>query len=301
MRDETEEDIKEWRRIRSADVGSIEGELGPLKIWVRESLRHRYRVYIQTFSEILDEHRVLRGVKGSVDLGSECEFPGCGRVFVYGDYRVSFEPLVWSQPPKRTAHSRNTVDLTGEDGDVKPRTEGVDDELVVAIPDYHRMNNARNGAEYGNGGFYCIKCFEKLVDNRDGEKVAPGAGQKGKRKRAAPEKWVRPSPLCRIYASVFAETRVHPEGRFALDCEAHNIIRRWKDAVMHEKMKELLEKFGGFFQDGNDPEELVKEEDCQAGFKIQVDGGRGLAECFAAMNIGDVKTREVKAPKRRKR
>lgn len=289
--------LREAIQAQNNAPGSVELALVTKKAWVRESLRSRYNVYIQSYSEhVVEEHRMLRGSTGlKSEVGTECEYPGCGRHFSAGEYRVAFEPREWSAPPVvKKATALKLADLSIADPDsgsdseseesIKPEAPVPVVEPVIPLPDYHKLLTSRFPAEGGRGEFYCVKCFEKLLELDDSG--APATGRVGKRKRAA-EKWTRPSPLCRIYSSVFAEMRVSPEGRYVLDYNAHETVRRWKDAVFDEKMEMLMANFGGrVLKTG----ELVKkgDEENAGPFKFQVDGGRGLAECLTLLK-GDTK------------
>lgn len=294
-REEIIQELNEAIQMQNNAEGSVQAKLITKKMWVRESLRSRYNIYIQTYSEHpVEGYRALRGAtvaKG--EPGSECEYPGCGKQFSSGEYRVAFEPPGWSISTVRKASTQTTVDLTGTDseddgeGDTKPKILEPTADPVTLLPDYHKLLTPRAIAEYGRGEFYCVKCFEKLLESGDNEVPAPS--RTAKRKRVT-EKWARPSPLCRIYSSVFAEIRKSLEGRYELDDDAHDIVRRWKDAVFDQKTRLLMAKFGGLILKIRGQEEIleVKKED-EGLACVQVDGGRGLAECLAALKVKDTK------------
>lgn len=284
--------------------GSVELEIIVKKAWVRESLRGRYRLYIQLYPE--HQHQPARTANGTAVVkngpGKECEFPGCGRAFVYGDYRVAFEPPEWSIPAK--APTRGTVEpdtnscssFSGPEEAIPVVPDEIEDP-VVPVPDYHKLLTRGSIADYDRGEFYCPQCFEKLLDRNDVE--IPAAGRPGKRKRAS-EKWLHPSPLCRIYSSVHAETRPSAGGRYELDYAAHELVKRWKDTLFDEGTRALRAKFGREIFKSEDTDEgvAVKEDGVkeEEQTKVQVDGGRGLAECLAIL-----KGEQPKIPKGRKR
>lgn len=283
-------------------------EVAAKKAWVRESLRSRYNVYIQMYTDYVED-RPLRAARGAVVAksgpGKDCEFPGCGREFIYGDYRVAFEPRGWSIPTKL---KMPIVDLDASDFDsdsegVKPVTPVIEDP-IVPLPDYNKLLTRSSITDHDRGEFYCPKCFEKLLDL--GDLDISTTGRSGKRKRIS-ERWIHPSPLCRIYSSVHAETRLSAEGRYQLDYAAHEVVRRWKDVLFEEGIREMEAKFGLVdCESGDTDEETVKGEEKEKGkregdegeeggggreqVKIQVDGGRGLAECLAVLKGEQPKT-----------
>lgn len=290
-------------QVRNSATGSVELEVVMKKVWVRESLRSRYNVYIQMYSGYVED-RQLRAVRGAVVAksapGKGCEFPGCGREFIYGDYRVSFEPPGWSIPVKPKPP---IMDLDAGDSDSSDVGTLVPDEIedpIIPLPDYNKLLTRGSIDNHDCGEFYCPKCFEMLLDFNDIE--APAMGRPAKRKRAA-ERWIHPSPLCRIYSSVHAETRSSADGRYELDYAAHEVVRRWKDALFDEGMREIKAKFGGvvFKSKDTDKETIVRGDDDEYGVgdeqvKVRVDGGRGLAECLAVL-----KGEQPKIPKGRKK
>lgn len=279
-------------QVHNGTRGSVELEVVIKKAWVRESLRSRYNVYIQMYTDYVED-RPLRAARGTVVAkngpGKDCEFPGCGREFIYGDYRVAFEPRGWSIPAKLKTPIVNLDTNDSGSGlgseDVKPVVPVIEDP-IVPLPDYNKLLTRSSIADYERGEFYCPKCFEKLLDLNDLE--VSTTGKPGKRKRTA-ERWVHPSPLCRIYSSVHAETRSSAEDRYQLDYAAHEVVRRWKDTLFEEGMREMKTTFGGvdFKSEGTDEEmvkeEVEREEEGGEQVKVQVNGGRGLAECLAVL------------------
>lgn len=289
--------------MQNSAKDSVDLEVITKKLWVRESLRSRYKVYIQKYSDYMED-RQLRAARGAIVAknapGKECEFPGCGREFICGDYRVAFEPPGWSVPakPKPLIVDSDASDSGSED--VEPVAPDEIKNPIIPLPDYSQLLTRGPTTNHDRGEFYCPKCFENLLDSNDAE--VPAMGRPGKRKRAA-EKWVHPSPLCRIYSSVHAESRWSAESRYELDYAAHEVVRRWKDTLFDEGMRGIRAKFGGIFFESEDSdagapvkEEHDEDEGNREPAKVQVDGGRGLAECLASL-----KGKQPKAPKGRKR
>lgn len=299
-------------QVRNSATGSMELEVVTKKVWVRESLRSRYNVYIQMYSDYVED-RQLRAARGVVVAknapGKECEFPGCGREFIYGDYRVAFEPPGWSIPvkPKSPIMDLDTSDSDSEDA--RPLIPDEIEDPIILLPDYNKLLTRGSIDNHDRGEFYCPRCFEMLLDFNDTETLP--MGRPAKRKRAA-GRWIHPSPLCRIYSSVHAETRSSAEGRYELDYAAYEVVRRWKDALFDEGMREIKAKFGGVVfksedtdegavveggeeadEDGEDDDDGVGDEEQ---VKVQVGGGRGLAECLAVL-----KGEQPKLPKGRKK
>lgn len=284
---------------------SVEMEVATKKAWVRESLRNRYNVYIQMYTDYVED-RPLRAARGAVVAksgpGKDCEFPGCGQEFIYGDYRVAFEPRGWSIPTKLKMPivDLDASDFNSDSEGVKPVAPIIED-LIVPLPDYNKLLTRSFITDHDRGEFYCPKCFEKLLDL--GDLDISTAGRSGKRKRIV-ERWIHPSPLCRVYSSVHAETRLSAEGRYQLDYAAHEVVRRWKDVLFEEGMGEMKAKFGwvgfksedtdeGTVKEGEEEEkegEKGEEEREREQVEIQVDGGRGLAECLAVLKGEQPKT-----------
>ncbi|KAI5851131.1 hypothetical protein DFP73DRAFT_590406 [Morchella snyderi] len=279
-REDISEELKEVIAIRNAS--ETEAELLQKIMWVKECLRGRYQIWIQR-SEAYNIESALRSTRGNKDheVKMLCGYPGCGRTWDDGEMRVSFEPHGWAmvEKVKGAGNRRKKVtfglghEIMGEEennmvtdeNEENPNDLADDNKEIKRLPDYHALlTNTRNTHLHGRGEFFCLHCFEKLL-------VPPASSTSPAKKRKRENRqYLRPSPLCRIYGSVFPETRLSPDGKFRLDADMVDLVERWKDALFAKGIKNLRVRFGEHLgSEEEDPEEV---EDWEVG------DGRGLAE-----------------------
>ncbi|KAH0614082.1 uncharacterized protein H6S33_005968 [Morchella sextelata] len=293
-REDISEELKEVIAVRNAS--ETEAELLQKIMWVKECLRGRYQIWIQR-SEAYNIEGALRSTRGNKDheVKMLCGYPGCGRTWDDGEIRVSFEPHGWTTSEKVKGAGKKkkkvTFDLDNEMMDeeedsmvIDENEENLNDAAhdskgIKRLPDYHALlKNPRNTRLHGRGEFFCLHCFEKLL-------VPPAASTSPTKKRKRENrKYLRPNPLCRIYGSVFPETRLSADGKFQLDVDMADLVERWKDALFAKGIKNLKVRFGEYLGSAEeDPEEA--EEDPEEAEDREVGDGRGLAELLGTKNV----------------
>ena len=162
---------------------------------------------------------------------------------------MSFEPLVWTQPlgafSKHT--TKNTVVVLDKEFQIPQNQLGDYREVAgvveLGVPEYKVLKTAEMRREYGEGCFACLHCFENLIEE-EGEDLPPEdakgmkAWLKGKIREGR-----RPSAWCRVYSSVWPETRVDGKGRYRLSEGELEIVVKWKKALFTKGMSKLSEKW----------------------------------------------------------
>jgi hypothetical protein len=274
---------------------------------ITKDLRSKYRVYIQNHNEGSARAGSVAGNPGrrsktpattlKTGYGQKCLHPACGKQFECGEYKVSFEPRVWTQPvtDPTTNQDRETSKTPGPkksdevflDENFDPKKEDV----LLAVPDYQKLNKDVNVEKYGEGKVFCVRCFEDLLEPENGQAVITtgnampppppplqSRANKGiKRKISQTFKeelaWLRPSPIRRIYSVIFPETRFDQNGIVELDKDARETIEDWKQMLRDEGERMLLEKYPFL----GSPEEDDDMDDVPLYMKQP---GIGLAECL---------------------
>lgn len=282
-REDIATELKEVIAVRNAS--EMEAEVLQMIMWVKECLRGRYQIWIQR-SEGYSTEGTSRSTRGNKDheVKMLCGYPGCGRTWDDGEIRVSFEPHGWTTEEKAKGTDKKkkkkkkvTFNLDNEMMDEEEGSMVLDEneeslnnpandsKEIKKLPDYHALlTSLRNIRLHGRGEFFCLHCFEKLL-------VPPAASTSPTKKRKRENRQhLRPNPLCRIYGSVFPETRLSADGKFRLDADMVDLVQRWKDALFAKGTKNLRVRFGRYLGSAEeDPEEAEDRE---------VGDGRGLAE-----------------------
>ncbi|RPB13223.1 hypothetical protein P167DRAFT_573603 [Morchella conica CCBAS932] len=280
-REDISAELKEVIAIRNAS--ETEAELLQKIMWVKECLRGRYQIWIQR-SEAYRTEGTSRSTRGNKDheVKMLCGYPGCGRTWDDGEIRVSFEPHGWTAEEKvkgadKKKKKKVTFDLNNEMMDeeedsmiIGENEESLNDPAddskeIKKLPDYHALlTSPRNIRLHGRGEFFCLHCFEKLL-------VPPATPTSPAKKRKRENRQhLRPNPLCRIYGSVFPETRLSADGKFRLDADMVDLVQRWKDALFDKGAKNLRVRFGEYLGSAEEAPEEVEDR--------EVGDGRGLAE-----------------------
>ncbi|KAI5850094.1 hypothetical protein BZA05DRAFT_436890 [Tricharina praecox] len=244
--------------------GSTEKLTLEMREWIKDGLRHKFRAYIQLFHDpsptLPISKRGKKGKKINIPTGeagitsAACGHPGCGKPILPGMYRVSFEPHAWTQPFDNT-HIPSTTGEAFLDENFDPRNSN----LPISLPNYEQLLLPVNVAKYDGGEVFCVGCFEDLLEKDPGETapmqpppllppITKQGGTKSKKRQLEEEAptgtmWLRPSPIRRIYTSVFPETRYHPQGHFLLDEPALKVVKQWKQVLLAEGVKMLKEKY----------------------------------------------------------
>lgn len=282
--------------------GSVEKNVLMMRDWVEANLRLRYRAYVQLYSDgaagtdgagpspAANTRAKGKAVTQPVP-GGACKHPACGNPFQPGQYRISFEPSIWSQLAVRDSavgdgdgddSSPAKVEAAPEGSGEPPLDPNFEpprlDVSPLGLPDYARLSDPANVARYGGGGVFCVLCFEDLLEpepaaispppvstlipaplqlpqpqqssrarrstgQRSAARCDGGGGGGGKGSDAIEPRWTRPSPLRRIYTSVYAETRHHPRSDFVLDHGSARLVKEWKGHVFASEMRRMREKY----------------------------------------------------------
>lgn len=270
--------------------GSDNHQVATKKQWVKNSLRAKYRLYVQKhFPAAVPSFKqhLLAGSLAAHRSGTICEYPGCGKTFSSGECKISFEPKEWSELGEEGGGPELVQVETGPQALGVENDEGIGNmhcshlagvgggANTLKLPNYAELMTDSNIELYGKGEFYCLACFELLLEPiTESDRLAtPDSPDFNSKKRKSPgEAFIRPSPICRIYDRVFAETRCHHEVRPVLDDESCGVIMRWKDAQFRAGIRKMEVSHGSLFRYGTEAvadENLIEFEDM------------GLAECLA--------------------
>jgi len=289
--------------------GSLEKNILVKREWVKNCLRLKYRVYIQRYSNRVGNDESMGHILGKrtsklrekLDVDGTCRHPACSSTFQEGQLRVFFEPLVWTQPVR----DFSPVHDTGKHQSLQKRSDklSLDQDFdpwnydnLLAIPDYEKLSKSVNVDKYGEGETYCLICFEDLLE-RDpdssttylpvlslGPKLIRNqllpknwsaiSGKSKKRKEPPVLQWIRPSPMRRIYTSIYAETRYDLEGCFLLDDDSQQVVDGWKRSIFDEGVQKMRERYQFL---GPEAATALLEEDAHVPEFVKQDG-IGLAE-----------------------
>lgn len=184
--------------------------------WMQDCLRKKYQIYVQK----------CVNPRSTQFHGTSCEHPNCLKEFIRGQYRISVEPAIWTQPAKGFKDSSSQELSLDENFEL--RRKEFDEPL--AIPNYAKLRQDVNTHKYGCNSFFCLPCFEDLL-----EPVSHLAQD--------PQSEVLSS---RLYSFIFPENRVSLKGSrslYALEAEALTLVCDWKECMYEDGLCKLETKY----------------------------------------------------------